>query len=128
MRRHMLTLSIAILCLTACSNTPSYRPVSLPSGKTIRVLSVGPIQFSSGQNALMLRYQTDMKISDQALSKEADEIWSSLRGDAEKGNFRSAIISANEIPTGFIIKQGHSYNFVFEKQDDGTWKSLTKND
>src|SRR5262249_11801472 len=103
------------------------RPVSLPGGKTIRVLSVMPVQFSSGQSTLMLRYETEMKITDPALRGEVDEIWSSFKGDAEKGNFSSAIISANEVPRGFILKHSQSYNFVFEKQDDGAWKSLTKN-
>ena len=74
----------------------------------------------------MLRYETDMKITDPALRGEVDEIWSSFKEDAEKGDFHSAIISANEVPSGFIVKQGHSYNFVFERQDDGSWKSLTE--
>ena len=73
----------------------------------------------------MLQYQTDYKISDKAeLRKEVDEIWSYFKTDVEKGNFTSAIISANEVPHGIIFKNSSGYNFVFEKNPDGTWRCL----
>ncbi len=73
----------------------------------------------------MLQYQTDYKVSDKAaLRKEADEIWLYFKTDAEKGNFTSAIISANEVPRGVIFKNSSGYNFVFEKNPDGTWRCL----
>jgi hypothetical protein len=116
-------LCLSILNLSACSNAPSYRPVPLPNGKIVRVLAMVPMHFSSGPDALMLRYQTDLKVSDTAaLRKEVNEIWPSFQTDVEKGNFRAAIVSANEIPSGIIIKEGHSYNFVFKKVEDGSWK------
>jgi hypothetical protein len=75
--------------------------------------------------SLLLRYQTDLKVSDKAeLRKEADDIWTKLRFDAEGGNFTSAIISANEIPRGFIFTSGSGYNFAYEKRADGTWRCL----
>jgi hypothetical protein len=53
----------------------------------------------------MLKYETDRKISDMSASrKEADEIFAVLKVDAENGQFRSAIVSANEKPTGLILK------------------------
>jgi hypothetical protein len=116
-------LCLAFLNLCACSSAPSYRPVPLPNGKIIRVLTIMPMHFSSGPDALMLRYQTDLKVSDTAaLRQEVNEIWPSFQEDVEKGNFRAALISANEIPTGTIIKENHSYDFVFKKGDDGSWK------
>jgi hypothetical protein len=59
-----------------------------------------------------------------ALRKEADEIFSVLRVDAENGQFRSAIVSANEKPTGLILKNSKGYNFVYEKRADGQWNCL----
>ena len=101
--------------------------VTLPSGKTVKVLGVGPIRFGSGEIGLTLAYQTDLKISDQeTLSKEADEIWRSFRVDAERAGVKSAIISANEIPEGLIIKKSRTYNFVYQKNDRGEWHLLDK--
>jgi hypothetical protein len=75
--------------------------------------------------ALMLKYQTDLKISDlPALRKEVDEIWPMFKGDAEKANLSNAIISANEVPQGLIFKTANGHNFVFKKLD-GTWRLVS---
>jgi hypothetical protein len=73
----------------------------------------------------MLKYETDLKISDtDALRKEVEEIFAVLKVDAENGKFRSAIVSANEKPTGLILKKSNGYNFVYEKRADGQWHCL----
>ena len=73
----------------------------------------------------MLKYETNLKISDvDALRKEADEIFGVLKVDAENGKFTSAIVSANEKPTGLILKSSKGYNFVYEKRADGQWHCL----
>lgn len=78
----------------------------------------------------MLQYQTDLKIpakpedSSKDLLSEVDDIWPSLRVDAEKGNYTSAIISAREVPRGLIFKQARGYNFVYEKGPDKSWHRL----
>jgi hypothetical protein len=72
----------------------------------------------------MLQYQTDLKVSDlPALKAEVSEIWPEFRKDVESGGFQSAIISANEVPQGFLIKKSQSYNFVFERGSDGNWRA-----
>jgi hypothetical protein len=48
--------------------------------------------------------------------------------DADKARVSFAVISANEVPEGMIIKQNRKYNFVFEKAADGTWHGATKNE
>lgn len=73
----------------------------------------------------MVKYETDLKISDtDALLKEVDEIFEVLKVDAENGQFRSAIVSASEKPTGLILKNSKGYNFVYEKRADGQWHCL----
>ena len=117
---------IAIAICGCSNNNQQGNPVTLPSGRVIRVLSLTPMHYVNGSPpSLMLRYQTDLKVSDKdALRKEADDIWTKLRFDAEQGNFSSAIISANEIPRGFILKNSSGYNFAYEKRADGTWHCL----
>ena len=81
------------------------------------------MHFSQGNPALMLKYQTDQKITDKdALRAEVNDIWPVFRIDVENGHFKTAIISANEAPRGFIITTSNSYNFVYQKQADGTWR------
>ena len=73
----------------------------------------------------MLQYQTDLQVSDkEALRTEVDEIWPVLRVDAERGNYKSAIVSAREVPQGVFIKNAKGFNFVYEKGSDGDWRRL----
>jgi hypothetical protein len=110
-----------IACTTSGPPTTS---VTLTSGKQIRVRSVGPITFTQAPPGLALSYETDLKISDrEALRKEATDIWQDFRVDADRAKVQSAIIMANERPSGFIISHNKSYNFVFERRSDGSWPS-----
>lgn len=73
----------------------------------------------------MLKYETDLNVSEaEALRKEADQVFSILKVDAENGKFTSAIVSANEKPSGLILKSSKGYNFVYEKRADGKWHCL----
>ena len=111
-----------IIFLVACTTSPNYKTFNLPSGKAIRVIGMGQINFSQGAPAMILQYQTDLKVADKAaLRDEADEIWPVFRIDVERANLKSAVISANEIPQGFIIKRGNAYNFVYEQDPTGVW-------
>jgi hypothetical protein len=95
---------------------------TLPSGRKIKVIAEGPLKFGNGSVGLMLKYQTALKISEgKALRKEIDEIWPVFRKDVERMKLLTGIISANEASSGFV-SQG--YNFVFQKQDDGSWLCL----
>lgn len=88
------------------------------------MIAVGKLSFTNDSPALMLKYQTDLKISDlPALRKEVDEIWSVFKTDVENANLTNAIISANEAPNGLIIQKARGYNFVFKKSN-GRWELL----
>jgi len=123
--RKLLTL-LSLTCLVGCTaSSPNYKTVPLPSGKQVKVIGIGRINFSQGPPALMLKYQTDLNVADKGtLRSEVDEIWPVFKNDVEQAHMSSAIISANEIPRGVLIKSGQSYNFVYEKSADGTWRSL----
>ena len=114
-----------IVFFASCTTSPTYKASTLPSGKLVRIMGIRQINFSQGAPALMLQYQTDLKVSDKAaLRAEVDEIWPVFKNDVEHANLKDAIINANEVPQGFIIKKSNSYNFVYEKQPDGTWNCL----
>lgn len=72
----------------------------------------------------MLKYETNLNLSDKhPLAKEADDVWDLFRLDVERAGFTSAIISANVKPSGGFIHANQSYNFVFEKDAQGQWRS-----
>ncbi len=80
------------------------------------------MHFSASAPALVLSYQTDLKISESdALRKEVAEIWRDFRQEVDKAKLNDAIIMANEVPTGGLIKRGQSFNFVFARGKDGAW-------
>ncbi len=120
------TLVLIAALLSSCTAGPQYQERTLPSGRVVKILGMMRMNFSQGSPALLLRYQTDLKVSDKdELRKEVDDIWTAFQVDADKGEFKSAIISANEKPTGFIFKKSSGYNFVFEKRADGQWYCLS---
>lgn len=119
-------LGLLVFLATGCStNNGQGRAFRLPSGRVVRITGIGPMQYTNGNPpSLMLRYQTDLKISDKdALHREADEVWSVLRVDADRSNYTSAIVSAVEIPHGLIFKKASGFNFVYDKSPDGSWHS-----
>jgi hypothetical protein len=87
---------------------------------------MAPLHYTNGNPpSLMLQYETDLQVSEiEALRKEADEIWPVLQIDANRGKYKSAIVSAREVPHGLFIKHSKAFNFVYEQGPDGAWKRL----
>lgn len=117
-------LSPILMQLSGCSSaTPPLQIRKLPSGRAVKIQGVVQMNFTQGPPALMLKYQTDLKITEKsALRTEVDDIWSAFRYDVDRSSFKIAIISANEASHGFIITTSNSYNFVYRKQADGSWR------
>jgi hypothetical protein len=129
-RGHAVRIFLAVLLagtVSACGQNKG-QVQTLPSGKQIVVLGVGPIYFAKdNQTALMLKYQTTLSLEDRAaLGKEADEIWSSFRVDVDQAGLPTGIISANEKPTGFIVTHSRGFNFVYTKSGNGQWTRLNQ--
>jgi len=124
----MKALSFLIVCIALAScvqGGQQYQVRKLPSGREVRLVSVMPIRFQNGETSLMLTYQTPLKVGDSVnLRAEVRDIWATFRTDAEKAHVQSAIISAVEVPSGFILKKSTGHNFVFERAADGSWHML----
>ena len=122
-----LLIALTFVTLAACVQGPAYQIQQLPSGKPVKVLGMTKMFFSHGDPALILKYQTDLPIDDvPALTKEADEIWSSFRVNVESAGLSAGMISANTPPKGFILTTSKSYNFVYKKSADGQWSRAGK--
>jgi hypothetical protein len=119
----MKPLSLLLIALAVSLRTYSAEPLKLNSGKEIKILAVGPLQSTVGWSGLMLKYRTEVPMSDiGALRIEADEIWDHMVVDAEHGNYRTAVINANGPETGRIVTTNSSYNFGFQKRN-GSWRT-----
>jgi hypothetical protein len=128
MRRFVLcSLSTLILLLAGCGSADTgYTVHRLPSGREVKVLGMSKMFFSKGDPALMLKYQTDLRLEDQAqLRKEVEEVWQAFRTDVEQAGLKVAIISVHEPPKRLlIVSTNKSYNFVIQKSPEGTWTFL----
>ena len=121
----MKLVILALLLFGCAAQEAHYKLIKLPSGKQVKVLSVGKMYFGQGDPALLLKYETDLPIGDiPALQREADEIWQSFKEDVENAHLSNGIISATSHPTPGFISRSQSYNFVFQKSADGTWHRM----
>ena len=69
-------------------------PPSSPA-KQFRITGIGKMNFSKGDPALVLNYETDISIDDKdSLRKEVDTIWETFRKDVEKAQLKVGVIRA----------------------------------
>ena len=103
--------------------------LKLPSGRTVKVLSVSKIELSKGEMALMIRYQTTLSVDEnKALIQEVDDVWKFAVKDVEHYGYNDAILSSNEVPKGIFVTANRMLNFLYEKGPDGKWKRLNRAD
>jgi hypothetical protein len=120
--RHSLSIVCFALLLAACHRTEA-PATTLPSGHQVRVVQIGTMFFSADKPALMVKYETKTSFDDvPALREEAKELAEQLRSTLDQSGRDSAILSANEPTGGAIISKTRGYNFIADKQSDGTWK------
>jgi len=129
----ILFLGFAALPLTAprslAVGLAENETLKLPTGRTVKVLSVSKVEYSKGVMALMIRYQTTLSVDERkALSQEVDEVWKFAVKDVEHYGYNQAIISSNEVPKGIFVTASHMLNFLFEKGPDGKWIRLNRAD
>ncbi len=111
-----------LLVLSACGSGPITHPQKLSSGDTIRVLSLQRMTFSKGPPAIVLRYETDLRLDDQEkLTAEVDKIAPDVLREAEKAGLSDAAIISCEKPSGWPIYHSRNYGFTWAKNAAGSW-------
>jgi len=117
-------LVLATVFIASCSSDSQNTIQKLPSGKEIKILSIGKIFLKKDKPVLMLKYQTDVDIKNvDLLRKEVEEIWPMFRINVEKSKYSNAIIAATSQPVKkfLIFSTNNSYNFVASKKENGIW-------
>ena len=127
-----LFLALVLAFVPRASAAPLHEGelVKLPSGRTVKVLSVSRIEYSKGVMALMVRYQTKLSVAEErkALSDEVDDVFKVAQKQVEHDGFHEAIISSNEVPHGIILTSSRMLNFIFERDIDGKWTRLGRSE
>ena len=127
MQLRIASLLILLLIAFGCSgsNAQNAKLFKLPSGKQIKVTSMGKMNFPNSDSALVLNYETDIPIDDKvALRKEVDEIWGVFQKDVEAAKLNAGVIRATHFGGSGLVRNGKGYGFVFVKRDDGKWHCL----
>jgi hypothetical protein len=96
--------------------------LALPSGRQVVVLGAGPVKFTQGPPALMVRYATSISVDDTVpLAREAGEVFQAYRVRAERAKLDGLVASAFEMPKGGSDQQARGYNFSWSRGADGAW-------
>ena len=120
-----MTLALLLICIACGSQAQNYKTFRLPSGKEIKITSMGKMDFPNSEPALVMNYLTDISIDNKvALRKEVDEIWSVFQKDVENAKLKAGVIRATHVEGSGFVKSGQGYGFVFVKRDDGKWHCL----
>lgn len=100
---------------------------TLKSGDKIELISIQTQAFEEGPAALVMQYETEIKIDEiERLRKQADEVWSVFVEDVEAEGLSAAALR----PTNSSGKvndqiQRDSFGFVYIRQADGSWRSTS---
>ena len=124
-----LTRSLFLVILLVVTAVGQEAMLKLPSGKQVKVIKTGPIYNNTTFKKLgfVIQYETELPISDAArLREEAGQVFEACKQQMEKQKETDVIISATTKPTGVILKKTDSYNFVYQKKEDGKWALLSK--
>lgn len=117
------SFAVALLAFSWLQSA-SAAQLTLGSGKSVDVLSVGPLYLQSGPPGLMVQFRTDLPLSDlPRLRREADQVWNYFVAETERRGYEFAAIQAQEPFTGAVIKSGDAFSFVYEKKG-GLWRTI----
>ncbi len=122
-----LAVTMVLLALSGCGSTDTgYTVHKLPSGREVKVIGITQMFFTKGDPALMLKYQTALRLEDRdQLRKEVEEVWQAFRVDVERAGLKAAVISVQETPKRvLIVSTSKGYNFVVKKSESGAWEFL----
>ncbi len=132
--RNLLTLALGVSLALFPAILPAAplaenEVLKLPSGHVAKILSVSRIEYAKGVSAVMVRYQTTLSMDEpRAVSQEVDEVWKFAQKEVEHAGCNEAVLSSNETPKGLFITASRIQNFIYEKNANGTWTRLNRED
>ena len=137
MTRHLVPLSLraailtSVALLAACSGPPS-RSVTLPTGRTVELLGVGPSVGPLGMmdrarvrdTVLLVRYIPTRKAAEQAAEREDLLAWAGTQ--AAGARLRYVALERREYPYGRLIPYRRGGLRFFVRDSAGAWVRYAK--
>ena len=118
---------VAVLAWGCGPAVPEYTLLQSPNGKTIKLERKTRLSLSDGSAAIMLTYRTDLGIDDaDGLRAEVEEIWRTLRAEADEAGVRTALIEARELRGERWSRIGRAQRFAFRKARHGSWTLIAR--
>jgi hypothetical protein len=118
---------LVILALAVVGCGPpwlDYEVVDLPSGGTFKFEAIEPMRRSDGRSALLLRYHTDLDLTDvRALESEVADVWEYFRPLVEAREMNIAVIWAAHWEAPSWERRGAAAQYVVERSGDGSWSA-----
>jgi hypothetical protein len=115
-------LALAVTTAGCGPSLPEYSMVASPSGATFKLESLDEVLRPDGQSALLLRYRTDLELSDVgALESEVEDVWQYLRPLVEARGLRRAVIWAVHWGPPSWERRGAAVQYIVEQSSNGSW-------
>ena len=120
-----LTVSLAVVAWCGGCRRHVSKLYALPSDKKVHLVSAGPGHFRKGLDALVVNCESDVPLEDEArLRREANEIWTDYRGQAERANLKFGIVRILHTEVSGSVTQTECLGFTFVRRPDGWWQRL----
>jgi len=124
--------SIATLVVALCScgpAIPDHRLVELPSGRTLRVLSLRDVPLDGDRAALRLAYETDLALDDRgALYREVEAIWDEFRSTEPAAGKSVVVIEATSPEARGWSRERNAVAYTLRFGLEGNWHFVNPND
>lgn len=99
--------------------------LQLSNGQIVKIISISQMQYTTEENALLIRYQTPHSLDQRkALSEEVDAVWSETEKDAEASGLKEVVITSDYEGRTLFLTSHQTTNFIFEKNATGKWIRL----
>ena len=109
--------------LAACGESvPPFLPMTMPSGRIVKVQSFLPTSLFTGEEALLLKFVPDASIDDAtALDAEVSSLWKEVLPYAEQQPGTKLVLLRAISPEPAGWSDGRQSQYVFRLQPDGSW-------
>jgi hypothetical protein len=114
---------LAVACFACGPAIPDYRLVQLPSGQTLKILSLADLPFESGAPGLELAYETQLALDDRgALYREVEAIWDEFRLTEPAVERSTVVIKATTPEASGWSRERTAIAYMLRLSPDGTWQ------
>lgn len=117
------SIATLLAALLSCGPAiPAYREARLPSGRTVKVMSIRDVQLEGSVAGLWLVYETDLTLDDRIeLYREVEAIWDEFRFTEEVAGKSVVVIKATTPEARGWSRERASVKYTIQLGPEGSW-------